>query len=57
VSIWSGVQTQFTPDLVDAADRVMLKAQKDSWPEYLFEGETVTFWDIEDPLKATKETA
>ena len=55
--ISSGRQTQLTPELVDAADRVMVMAQRDSWPDYLVEGEKVTYWDIEDPLNITKETA
>ena len=55
--ISSGIQTQLSPELVNAADRVMVMAQKDSWPDYLVEGEKVTFWEIEDPLKVTKETA
>ncbi len=42
---------------MNAADTVFVMAQKDSWPDYLVEGENVTFWEIEDPLKVTKETA
>ena len=43
VSISSGRQTKFTPELVDAADMVMVMAQRDSWPDYLIKGGKVTF--------------
>lgn len=57
LSISSGRQTQLTPELVDAADRVMVMAQKHSWPDYLVEGEKVTYWEIEDPLNIEIEAA
>ncbi len=39
---------QLTPEMVDAADLVVLIVEKDKWPDYLQEGGKVVFWDIPD---------
>ena len=57
MSIASGRTTQLTSELVDAADRVIVMAQREAWPPYLIEGERVTFWDIQDPVNVTAESA
>ena len=41
-------RTQFTPELVDAADKVIVMAERETWPDYLVESGKMEFWDIED---------
>ena len=43
-------RTQLTPELVDAADKVIVMAERETWPDYLVESGKVEFWDIEDAL-------
>lgn len=57
LDISSERRTQLTPKLVSAADKVIVMAQRESWPGYLVEGGKVAFWDIEDPVNIPKETA
>ena len=40
-------RTQLTPELVDAADKVIVMAERETWPDYLVEGGKVEFWAIE----------
>jgi protein-tyrosine-phosphatase len=39
---------QLTPAMVDAADVIVVIAEKERWPAYLKEGGKVVFWDIPD---------
>jgi len=39
---------QLTPAMVDAADLIVVIAEKERWPAYLQEGGKVVFWDIPD---------
>jgi len=41
-------RTQLTPELVDAADKVIVMAERETWPDYLVESGKVEFWDTED---------
>ncbi len=41
-------RTQVTPELVDAADKVIVMAERETWPDYLVESGKVEFWDTED---------
>ena len=41
-------RTQLTPELVDAADKVIVMAERETWPDYLVESGKMEFWDIED---------
>ena len=41
-------RTQLTPELVDAADKVIVMAERETWPDDLVESGKVEFWDIED---------
>ena len=41
-------RTQLTPELVDAADKVIVMAERETWPDYLVEGGKVEFWEIAD---------
>ena len=57
LDISSEQRNQLTPELVDAADKVIVMAQRDSWPDYLVEGGKVVFWEISDPVNVPRETA
>ncbi len=48
VDISERERQQLTPEMVDAADLVVLIVEKDKWPDYLQEGGKVVFWDIPD---------
>ena len=41
---------QLVPAMLDAADRVIVIAEKARWPDYLQEGGKVVFWDIPDAV-------
>ena len=36
-------RTQLTPELVDAADKVIVMAERETWPDYLVESGKVEF--------------
>ena len=48
VDIADKERQQLTPHMVDAADLVVVIAEKEQWPDYLKEGGKVVFWDIPD---------
>jgi protein-tyrosine-phosphatase len=48
VDIADKERQQLTPAMVDAADLVVVIAEKERWPDYLKEGGKVVFWDIPD---------
>jgi protein-tyrosine-phosphatase len=35
--------------MMDAADKVIVMAERETWPEYLAEGGKVVSWKIDDP--------
>ena len=41
---------QLVPAMLDEADRVIVIAEKERWPDYLHEGGKVVFWDIPDAV-------
>jgi protein-tyrosine-phosphatase len=41
---------QLLPEMIDAADLVIVIAAKETWPGYLKEAGKVMFWDIPDPI-------
>ena len=47
LNLSSDQRTQLTPELVDAADKVIVMAERETWPDYLVEGGKVEFWAIE----------
>ena len=57
LDISSEPRNQPTPELVDAANTVIVMAQRDSWPDYLLEGGKVVFWEISDSVNVPRETA
>ena len=48
-------RTQLTPKLVDAADKVIVMAERETWPDYLVEGGKVEFWEIADAFNISKD--
>jgi len=48
---------QLTPEMVHAADLVILIAEKNRWPDYLQEGGKVVFWDIPDAYRQDDDFA
>ena len=48
VDIAEKERQQLTPTMVDAADLIVVIAEKEQWPAYLQEGGKVVFWDIPD---------
>ena len=57
LDISSEQRNQLTPELVDAAYKVIVMAQRDSWPDYLVEGGKVVFWEISDPVNIPRDPA
>ncbi len=47
--------TPISKELVDKADRVIVMAEKETWPDYLKNNPKVTYWDIADINVATPE--
>ena len=50
VDISQNVRTQLTEDLVRQVDRVIVIADRDTWPDYLSNSDKVVVWDIQDTL-------
>ena len=48
---------QLVPAMLDEADRVIVIAEKERWPDYLQEGGKVVFWDIPDAVGQPDEIA
>lgn len=46
---------QVTAAMVDAADKVIVMADKDTLPDYLLANEKVVFWELLDTLEASYE--
>ena len=45
-----------TKELVDAADKVIVMAEKITWPSFLEDEAKVIVWDIENPKGADLQT-
>jgi protein-tyrosine-phosphatase len=48
---------QLIPEMIDIADRIVVIAEKKTWPDYLKEGGKVVFWDIPDPAGQADDRA
>ena len=57
LDISSEQRNQPTPELVDAATKVIVMPQRYSWPDYLVEGGKVVFSEISDSVNVPKQTA
>ena len=49
------MRKQLTPELMDEADRVVVMAERDNWPDFLAANDKVTIWDLPDPGVLTIE--
>lgn len=57
VNIAEKERQQLTPAMIDAADLVIVIAEKERWPGYLQEGGKVIFWNIPDAVGQTDDFA
>lgn len=46
---------QITREMVNKADKVIVMAEKEIWPDFLINNPKVVFWDIEDPKGMSDE--
>jgi arsenate reductase (thioredoxin) len=40
---------QLTLEMIEEADKVIVMAEKETWPDYLKDSDKVEHWDVEDP--------
>jgi protein-tyrosine-phosphatase len=57
VDIGEKERRQLVPEMIDAADIVVVIVEKERWPMYLEEGNKVVFWDIQDPVSMADDLA
>ena len=57
VDISERSRDQLTPTMVHEADRVIVMANRDSWPDYLGDSGKVTHWEIADPVGMDEHAA
>ena len=50
VDISGKTRKQLTGTMVQEADKVIVMADRDSWPDFLQDSNKVTYWDITDPV-------
>lgn len=55
IDITENERDQLTPQMVDAADIVIVMAEKETWPDFLKTSTKVIYWEIEDPFGKTQE--
>ena len=48
VDISENLRKQLTPEMVQEADKVIVMAEEDTWPDFLSNSDKVVFWDIPD---------
>lgn len=48
VDISENTRKQLTPEMVQDADKIIVVADKDTWPNYLNNSDKVVVWDIQD---------
>ena len=42
-------RNQITEESVTAADKIVIMAEKETWPDYLIGNDKIIYWDIIDP--------
>jgi len=47
-SIKESIVKSLTPKMVRDADKIIVMAEKETWPDYLKESDKTVFWEIED---------
>ena len=48
VDVSESLREQLTPELVQEADKVIVMADDDTWPDYLRNSDKVVVWEIQD---------
>ena len=48
VDVSESLREQLTPELVQEADKVIVMADKDTWPDYLRNSDKIVVWEIQD---------
>ena len=48
VDVSESLRDQLTPEMVQEADKVIVMADEDNWPDYLRNSDKVVVWTIED---------
>ena len=51
VDVSEKLRDQLTAEMVQEADKVIVMAQKETWPDFLRDSDKVTYWDINDPAR------
>ena len=57
VDIGETERQQLVPEMIISADLAIVIAEKERWPSYLQECNKVLFWDIQDPVGMTDDSA
>lgn len=57
IDISENLRDQLTPDMVAEADRVIVMADSETWPDYLRTADNVTAWELTDPVGRDAEFA
>lgn len=57
IDISEEVGTQITKELVDGADKVVVMAEEEIWPDYLKNNPKVMAWDVPNPDAISAEDA
>ncbi|MGI6103570.1 MAG: low molecular weight phosphatase family protein [Patescibacteria group bacterium] len=47
--ISDNIRRPVTPELVSVVDRVIVLAERETWPEYLVDNPKVEAWEVQDP--------
>ncbi len=48
IDILKSRRKQLTPEMIDAADIVVMVTAKEDWPDYVMTSGKARFWDVED---------
>jgi len=57
VDVSEQVRDQLTPEMVQDADKVIVMADEDNWPDYLRNSNKVVVWTIEDTRGMVPDSA
>ena len=57
VDVSEKLRDQLTSEMVQEADKVIVMADGDSWPDFLRDSDKVTYWDIPDAVGLSDDAA
>lgn len=49
LDISQNIVTKITPEIVESSDKIVVMAEKSTWPDYLIQSEKLEYWEIENP--------